>query len=58
MRDFIDHIQEPYEGYPTWMLLTFGWGAALAVIVFGFVAARMRWRHKDALTAHEEGLHR
>jgi neurotransmitter:Na+ symporter, NSS family len=53
--DFIDHIQEPYEGYPTWMLLTFGWGAALAVIVFGFVAARMHWRHPDALTIPKEG---
>jgi neurotransmitter:Na+ symporter, NSS family len=55
--DFIDHVQDPYEGYPTWMLLTFGWGAALAVIVFGFVAARMPWRHPDALTIPEEGAH-
>jgi neurotransmitter:Na+ symporter, NSS family len=55
INDFIDHIQEPYEGYPTWMLLTFGWGAALAVIVFGFVAARMSWRHPDALTIPTEG---
>jgi NSS family neurotransmitter:Na+ symporter len=53
--DFIDHVQEPYGGYPTWMLLTFGWGAALAVIVFGFVAARMRWRAPDALTIPKEG---
>jgi NSS family neurotransmitter:Na+ symporter len=53
--DFIDHVQEPYEGYPTWMLLVFGWGAALAVIVFGFVAARMKWRHPDALTIPKEG---
>ncbi len=56
--DFIDHVQEPYGGYPTWMLLLFGWGAAVGVVVFGFVAARMRWRHQDALTAHEEGLPR
>jgi neurotransmitter:Na+ symporter, NSS family len=58
VKDFIDHLQEPYGGYPTWMLLVFGWGAALAVIVFGFVAARMRWRHPDALTIPQEGAKR
>ena len=58
VRDFIDHLQEPYEGYPTWMLLVFGWGAAAGVIVFGFVAARMRWRHEDALTVSKEGTRR
>ena len=50
VQEFIDNIKTPYEGYPTWMLLTFGWGSALAVIVFGFVAARSRWRHPEALT--------
>ena len=55
VQDLIDHLQEPYGGYPTWMLLVFGWGAAAAVIVFGFVAARMRWRHPDALTIPDEG---
>ncbi len=58
VKDLIDHLQEPYGGYPTWMLLVFGWGAAAAVIVFGFVAARLPWRHKDALTVPEEGTER
>ena len=31
------------------MLLTFGWGAAAAVIVFGFLAARVRWRPGTSL---------
>jgi neurotransmitter:Na+ symporter, NSS family len=50
VQDFIDNVQEPYGGYPGWMLAVFGWGAAAAVIIFGFVAARIPWRHKDALT--------
>jgi hypothetical protein len=37
------------------MLLVFGWGAAAAVIAFGFVAARMRWRDDNALTVPEKG---
>ena len=35
---------EPYEGYPTWMLNTLGWGLAVAVLVLGFLAARLPWR--------------
>ncbi len=45
----ITDIDEPYEGYPTWMLLTFGWGAAVAVIVFGFLATAVRWRPETSL---------
>ncbi len=54
VRELIDNIKTPYEGYPTWMLLTFGWGAAAAVIVFGFLAARSRWRDPDALTLPQQ----
>ena len=50
VKELINDINNPYGGYPTWMLLTFGWGSAVAVIVFGFVAARLPWRHPDALT--------
>ncbi len=42
-------IDEPYEGYPSWMLLTFGWGAAVAVIVFGFLATAVKWRPETSL---------
>jgi neurotransmitter:Na+ symporter, NSS family len=44
IREFVDNLQEPYEGYPTWMLNTLGWGLALAVIVLAFLAARIPWR--------------
>ena len=42
-------IDTPYGGYPTWMIAVFGWGAAAAVIVFGFAAARVRWKDPRAL---------
>jgi NSS family neurotransmitter:Na+ symporter len=45
----ITDLDEPYEGYPQWMLLTFGWGAAVAVIVFGFLATAVRWRPETSL---------
>jgi NSS family neurotransmitter:Na+ symporter len=50
VRDFIDQLQEPYGGYPTWMLLVFGWGTAIAAMVGGFLAARVPWRDAGALT--------
>ncbi len=46
-------INTPYGDYPSWMLGVFGWGAAVAVIVFGFAAAQLRWRRDTALTDHE-----
>ena len=45
---FINDLKTPYGDYPGWMLGVFGWGAAVAVIVFGFLAARVPWRG-DAL---------
>ena len=41
---FLDDLQEPYGGFPQWMLLTFGWGAAALVLVAGFALARVGWR--------------
>ncbi|MGB0100904.1 MAG: sodium-dependent transporter [Nocardioides sp.] len=44
---FVTDIQTPYGGdgtYPGWMLGVFGWGAAAAVVIFGFLAALMPWR--------------
>jgi NSS family neurotransmitter:Na+ symporter len=51
----IDHIDEPYGagGYPDWMLNTFGWGAAAAVIVFGVAASLLPWRPKTSLVPDE-----
>ncbi|MFE6507472.1 sodium-dependent transporter [Nocardioides sp. NPDC057767] len=47
---FWEDVKTPYGGYPAWMLGVFGWGAAAAVIVFGFLAAQAKWRHPDALS--------
>ncbi|MFC7359597.1 sodium-dependent transporter [Nocardioides astragali] len=49
VNEFIDNIREPYEDYPTWMLNTLGWGLAVAVLVLGFVAARLPWRDNTFL---------
>ncbi|MBD8868056.1 sodium-dependent transporter [Nocardioides donggukensis] len=49
VQELVGAVEEPYEGYPTWMLFTFGWGAAVAVIVFGFLAARVPWRPETSL---------
>jgi NSS family neurotransmitter:Na+ symporter len=46
---FVTDVETPYGGYPEWMLLTFGWGAAAAVIVFGFLASALRWRPETSL---------
>lgn len=49
VNELIDNIREPYEGYPGWMLNTLGWGLAVAVLVLGFVAARLPWRDQTFL---------
>jgi NSS family neurotransmitter:Na+ symporter len=45
----ITDLDKPYEGYPQWMLVTFGWGAAVAVLVFGFLATAVPWRPETSL---------
>jgi len=47
---FWEDVTTPYGGYPGWMLAVFGWGAAVAVVVFGFLAAQSRWRDPEALS--------
>jgi NSS family neurotransmitter:Na+ symporter len=48
---FIADVQDAYGGYPQWMLLAFGWGAAAAVIVVGFLVTTVRWRPETSLVA-------
>jgi NSS family neurotransmitter:Na+ symporter len=49
VREFVDNLQEPYEGYPSWMLNTLGWGLAAAVILLAFLLARIPWRDSTFL---------
>ncbi|SEK18810.1 neurotransmitter:Na+ symporter, NSS family [Blastococcus sp. DSM 46786] len=39
-----DDLAAPYEGYPTWLLLGFGWLLVLALPLVGFLLARLPWR--------------
>jgi len=46
---FLNELDSPYGDYPQWLLNTFGWGAAVAVIVFGVLASLVRWRSDTSL---------
>jgi neurotransmitter:Na+ symporter, NSS family len=48
-RAFWTDIQTPYGGYPTWMLAAFGWGAAVAVILLGYLLSPVPWRRTTPL---------
>jgi NSS family neurotransmitter:Na+ symporter len=54
VRALLDDLETPYGDYPQWMLLTFGWGAAVAVVVVGFAAARIPWRSGTSLTPPDD----
>ncbi len=56
VRAFLDDLETPYGDYPQWMLLTFGWGAAIAVVVVGFAAARIPWRPGTSLAPPDDEL--
>lgn len=58
VREIADDIRTPYEGYPGWMLGVFGWGAAAAVVVLAFLAARVRWREHTSLAVPGEPRNR
>ena len=54
-------VETPYGGYPTWMIALFGWGAAAAVMVAGYILAPTRWRAGTSLdvpTHDTEGAER
>ncbi|NHC23326.1 sodium-dependent transporter [Nocardioides sp. IC4_145] len=53
VRDFLDTLEEPYGGYPGWMLGVFGWGAAGLVLVLGFVLAALPWHRSVDLRPGE-----
>jgi NSS family neurotransmitter:Na+ symporter len=47
-------LEEPYEGYPQWMLIVFGWLAAALVAVAGFVIARVPWRPQTRVDGYTD----
>ncbi|MDT0202373.1 sodium-dependent transporter [Nocardioides sp. AE5] len=47
--EFRATIDEPYGGHPSWMLNTFGWGIAGAVIVLGVLASLVKWRPETSM---------
>ncbi|MFV0405331.1 MAG: sodium-dependent transporter [Propioniciclava sp.] len=53
VQQIIADISEPYGGYPTWMLNIFGWGSAIAVVIAGFLLARLPWSKRVPLTIEE-----
>ena len=65
-------LAEPYEGYPSWLLVGFGWVLVVLLPLIGFALARLPWRsgtHVDGpppgsdpgppltTTEHHEGGH-
>jgi neurotransmitter:Na+ symporter, NSS family len=42
-------IDEPYGGYPMWMLVVFGWLMVVSLAVAAFAATRVRWREGTSL---------
>lgn len=54
VKELMANLETPYEDYPGWMLNTFGWGVAAAVIVLGFLATLMPWRETTFLGDPEE----
>lgn len=56
VRELIAVLREPYEGYPQWMLLTFGWAAAALVAVAGFLITRVKWRPETRMDGYDDDV--
>jgi NSS family neurotransmitter:Na+ symporter len=54
IQQLLEDIRTPYGDYPTWMLMIFGWGAVLGVIVFAVLASRIKWGQNTPLAIPEE----
>jgi NSS family neurotransmitter:Na+ symporter len=48
---FLNELDAPYGEYPRWLINTFGWGSAVAVLVFGVLASLVKWRPETSLEA-------
>lgn len=51
-------LDEPYGGYPDWLINWIGWGSAALVLVIAVVLARLPWRRTVDLTAPSEEVSR
>lgn len=49
VNQLITDLKAPYEDYPQWMLIVFGWGVAVAVIVVAVLLSQVSWRSKTSL---------
>ncbi|MGF6822281.1 NSS family neurotransmitter:Na+ symporter [Microbacterium sp. ZKA21] len=43
----IEKIAEPYSGYPVWFLGVFGWGMAIALVVFAILLSLVPWSSRS-----------
>jgi len=46
---FWTDVKTPYEGYPSWMLATFGWAMAALLSLVGYLLAPTPWRRTTSL---------
>lgn len=49
-----EELAENYEGYPTWFLLSAGWGVAIGAIVLGIILALLPWKRDTAADQESE----
>ena len=51
-------LDEPYGGYPDWLINSIGWGSAALVVVVALVLARLPWRRTVDLSAPSQEVSR
>jgi NSS family neurotransmitter:Na+ symporter len=54
VRELLTAIEEPYGGYPTWLLATFGWGAVVTVVLVAIGVSLVPWSKGTDVTLDEE----
>ncbi|MBK6763289.1 MAG: sodium-dependent transporter [Micrococcales bacterium] len=54
VREFIDTVREPYGDYPAWLINTFGWGTAVAVVLLAVIVSRVPWNSRVSLQEPQE----
>lgn len=44
--EFIAKASEPYEGYPSWYVATFGWGVVVVLLIVSVVLSFVPWKNE------------